>query len=212
MSEGRNYNAYIALIFFIIIAAYGIKIFYLDPDNPLNPQNRVSIRIGTDLYYDDDLPSTLNYTKLFTASSLGFDVKVDPSDYANGTMLENTVKTYQNVSSIKEWLDTINMLNIVRNQFKWMLDSSSEQIVSAKFPSYSNISTIKTVYSQFPTTAYSYVINHRFRLIIEEDGSETISLRQVDGRDQIDFIWEIVVKRPVNGSDYEVTLTRMPKP
>src|SRR5512136_2048506 len=187
MSAAGKYSKYIVLFFLICVLAYGLKIFVLDPGNPQNPQNKLMISCGSEKYNDYELPSNLNYSKLFS-SSIGFSVMVNTSDYAKGTSIEKVVKTYHNVSSIKEWLNSIRMLNIIRNQFKWMLDSSREQIISAKLP-IANISMIKTVYTVFPTTIQpNPYINYGFKLVIEDDGSDTVSLRQFEGRSEEDFV------------------------
>jgi hypothetical protein len=206
MSVNSEYTKYIVMVLIVIVGAYGVWSLYLNPSRPQGmeirfPDNKVTVPMPSYLtFYDSSLPSDFNYSWALGLRA-EFFVSVNVTEYSKSTTQEKTIIQFTAKNSVKNWLNTVQMPNIVRNMMKFILDMSLPEIGNR----------IKSGFYWGGGIGRSYV-TYLFKQSMINPSDPFLSLTLFgEYAQQSSIVWEIVFKLPVTGTDYEVIFTRMPK-
>lgn len=216
MSFSNKYSKYIVLVIIVIAGAYGVWSLYLNPSRPQGMEIRILLSAsgGNFIYqtvYDTALPSDLNYTSIYMNNRVEFIAPVNASEYAKGITNEQIIRQFNDKQSLKIWLDTVQMPNFIRNTLKALLDISIPELNKIYTDPNQGIRTIGGMSQLSAIGGATYIFSGL--IYAYENPILTLKLCEdyVIPHNQ-KMVWELVIKLPKTGTDYEVIFTRMPKP
>ena len=123
-------------------------------------------------------------------------IPLNVNEYSKESIPEETINHFNNTDSIKIWLETIKIPNIIRNTIKFLLGKDKYESRSVSWGAGN-------------TPGY---ISYLIKEAMSPSGDTEIILRQQVGWGEVNakVIWELFILKPLTGHDYLVTFTRMP--
>lgn len=152
-------------------------------------------------FYDLELPPDFNYSWALGKTAV-FLIPVNASEYAKGTIQEQTILQFHDKQSVKNYFDTLQMPNIVRGMMKYILGMNFTELYNRiKYGFHWGGGQNSPQWATYVFTASIYGYDEAYvKLTLYNDYGKPQSM-----------VWELIIKLPTIGTDYEVTFTRCPK-